>query len=129
MELMMTFQKSVNVAKFKVFIEELRSRNPFDDIIVVMDNLSVHRSPHIKERLDELGIDYCYTPAYSPQFNGIEEVWAMGKRTVKQERLSAIQNNRDFDLTEIIHSAFKRIEIEKISNCINKALTNLRLSK
>lgn len=43
-ELMMTFRKSVNVPKFKIFLEELRNRNPLDNIILVMDNLAVHRS-------------------------------------------------------------------------------------
>jgi hypothetical protein len=43
-ELMMTFRKSVNVPKFKVFLEELRQKNPFDNMILVMDNLRVHRN-------------------------------------------------------------------------------------
>lgn len=36
-ELMMTFPKSINIPKFKVFLEELRRKNPFDDIIIQMD--------------------------------------------------------------------------------------------
>ena len=43
-EHMMTFQKSVNNTKFKTFLEELRNKNPFDDVILMMDNLSIHRS-------------------------------------------------------------------------------------
>ena len=38
-ELIMTFPKSVNCMKFKIFLEELRRVNPFDDIILMMDNL------------------------------------------------------------------------------------------
>jgi len=52
--------------KFKCFLDELRNRNPFDDILLVMDNLSFHKSRAMKERMDELGFMYTYTPTYSP---------------------------------------------------------------
>ena len=77
--MVMTFPRSVNVIKFKVFLEELRRLNPFDDIILVMDNLAVHRNRFTKERMIELGYRWTYTPRYSPAFNGIEEVWAQSK--------------------------------------------------
>lgn len=38
------FRNSVTKAKFKIFLEGLRSKHPFDDILLVMDNLSVHKS-------------------------------------------------------------------------------------
>ena len=34
-ELAMTFPKSVNVSKYKIFLENLRIANPFDDILLV----------------------------------------------------------------------------------------------
>ena len=43
-ELVMNFPRSVNISKFKVFIEELRRINPFDSMMLIMDNLSVHRN-------------------------------------------------------------------------------------
>ena len=83
-ELIMTWPKSVNVMKFKVFLDELRRLNPFDNIILMMDNLAVHRSNHTKERMEELGYRYTWTPRYSPQYNGIEEVWNMSKQYIKK---------------------------------------------
>ena len=41
---MMSFSKSVNREKFKVYLDELRARHFFDDICIVMDNLAVHHS-------------------------------------------------------------------------------------
>ena len=79
LELVMTFPKSVNVKKFKVFLEELRRRNPFDNMIIVMDNLAVHRNRLTIERLNDLHFRWAWTPRYSPMYNGIEEVWAMSK--------------------------------------------------
>ena len=40
----MNFKSSVNIAKFKTFLDELRARYPFDNILIVMDNLAVHKS-------------------------------------------------------------------------------------
>ena len=62
----MTFKKSVNIPKYKIFLENLRSAYPFDDILLVQDNLSAHRSIEAQERMDELGFRYAYTPRYSP---------------------------------------------------------------
>ena len=65
-DLVMIFKKSVNIKKFKTFLDELRSKFWTDDILLVMDNLSVHISKETKQRMDELGFQYSYTPPYSP---------------------------------------------------------------
>ena len=81
----MLWKKSVNKTKFCFFIEELRAKYPFDDIMLMMDNLSVHRCKATTERMDELGFGYVFVPPYSPTINGgVEETWAMGKRLIKQ---------------------------------------------
>ena len=70
------YRHSITKVKFKLFLEGLRRKFPFDDIILVMDNLSLHKSGDVKDLMDELGFMYTYTPAYSPAFNGIEECFA-----------------------------------------------------
>ena len=55
-----------------------------------MDNLGVHKSRETKERMDELGFRYTFTPTYSPKYNGIEEVIGIGKSLVKKKRLEMI---------------------------------------
>ena len=89
-ELAMCFPSAVNVSRFKIFLENLRSARPFDNMILCMDNLAVHRNREVKERMDELVFRYCCTPRYSPQYNGIEEVWSQSKAYIKKERLNAI---------------------------------------
>ena len=66
LEVLMTFPKSINKARFFVFLQELRDRSPFDDILLMMDNLGFHKSMDTRERMDDLGFRYCYTPRYSP---------------------------------------------------------------
>ena len=78
--------------------------------------------------MDELGFRWAWTPRYSPQYNGIEEVWAMSKRFIKEERLNLIQNGYDFDLNELIKESFDRMSILSISKCINRSLNLLNLN-
>ena len=94
-ELVDIHKKSINKNKFKIFLDRLRQLNFFDDIMLMMDNLSFHKSGDIKERMDELGFHYTYTPIYSPKYNGIEEVIGIGKREVKKRRLEKILTNSD----------------------------------
>ncbi len=86
----MTFENSVTIPKFKIYLEELRRRYFFDDLCIYLDNLSVHRSRDVRERMDELSIGYAYSPPYSPDFNGIESVFSIFKNKLKRERLKAI---------------------------------------
>ena len=89
-EKVLAFKRSVNVMKFKIFLEELRAATSFDNMLLCLDNLAVHRNEEVKERMEELSFRWTYTPRYSPAFNGIEEVWACSKIYIKKERLNAI---------------------------------------
>ena len=110
-ELVDVYEESINKLKFKLFLQNLRQRNPFNDVMLVMDNLSVHKSGEVKERMEELGFLYTFTPAYSPQYNGIEQVINIGKKVVKQERLELVQRDEPANLRQIIADAFYGINI------------------
>ena len=91
-------KKSINKKKFLMFLQDLRDKYPFDDIILHMDNISFHKSTDVKERMDELGFHYTYSPAYSPKYNGVEEVINIGKQKVKKARLDTIANGHEIPL-------------------------------
>jgi transposase len=124
-ESVMCFEKSVNKEKFKVFLEELRARNFLDDICLVMDNLRVHHSNDVIDRIDELGFEYVFTPAYSPDFNPIESVFSIFKNKMKRMRIKAIQEEQPIDYEREIQRIFGEIEREKIINCVEHALNLL----
>ena len=92
------YRHSITKIKFKLFLEGLRRKYPFDDILLIMDNLNLHKSNEVKDRMDELGFLYTYTPAYSPAFNGIEEVFSQAKLIIKKKRLHCLLNNVREDL-------------------------------
>ena len=71
---------SVNKAKFKIFIEALRSKYFYDDITIVMDNHVIHKNKEMLERMNELGFIYSWVPPGEPKYNGIEEVFSIAKR-------------------------------------------------
>ena len=52
------------------------------------------------------------------QFNGIEEVFSIAKRIIKGRRLSAIFDNENIDLKQVIEEAFDSIDRLKIAHCI-----------
>ena len=79
--------------------------------------------------MDELDYIYLYTPAYSPAYNGIEEVIGMGKAIVKKKRLDKILNNEEESLREIIYSSFRSIDTQSIAKCINRSLEVLHIMK
>ena len=91
LDIIMQFKDSVNVRKFLVFLHELRSKYFFCDLCIYFDNLAVHRSHIVKDRLDELGIAWIYGPAYSPDLNGVEFVFSQAKHLVKKWRHRALQ--------------------------------------
>ena len=127
-ELVDIYEKSINRMKFKLFLERLRQLNLFSDIMLVMDNLSVHKSLEIKERMTELGFSYTYTPAYSPQYNGIEEVIGIGKGRVKKMRLQKIMSGQHVDLREMITEAFTTIDTQQVAKCIARSMHLLNLN-
>ena len=118
LDLVMTFKKSVNAKKFLVFLDELRRKFWTDDILLMMDNLSVHKTPAVKERMDELGLMYSYIPPYSPEYNGIEEVWAASKHYIKKMRFLKLMKNEEIDMRELIMESLANINVTTISKCV-----------
>ncbi len=52
--------------------------------IVVMDNLGAHRPRRIRELIEKRGCELLYLPAYSPDYNPIEEAFAKIKNLVRK---------------------------------------------
>ena len=79
-DLVMLFDFSVDKMKFKVFLDELRARYFLDDICIYFDNLSVHKSLEVRQRINELSIANIFSPIYSPDYNPIEYVFSIAKK-------------------------------------------------
>jgi transposase len=63
----------------KVLVPSLRAGQ-----IVVMDNLGAHRPRRIRELIEQRGCELLYLPAYSPDYNPIEEAFAKIKNLLRK---------------------------------------------
>jgi transposase len=52
--------------------------------IVVMDNLGAHRPKRVRELIEEAGCELLYLPAYSPDYNPIEEAFSKVKNLLRK---------------------------------------------
>ena len=91
---------------------------PFDDICLYMDNLAVHKSQEIRERMDELGFEYVYGLAYSPEFNPVDTIFSLTKAYVKKKRLAAVINEYKVDLWKLIQESFDVIDVLKVVSAV-----------
>lgn len=51
--------------------------------VVVMDNLSSHKVPGVKEKIEAAGAKLLYLPPYSPDLNPIEKAWSKLKQILR----------------------------------------------
>ncbi len=57
---------------------------------MVMDNLSAHKPARVRELIESRACELIYLPAYSPDFNPIEEAFAKIKDMLRQAGAPAL---------------------------------------
>jgi transposase len=71
---------------FEAYVEQILLPTIQAGDIVVLDNLSAHKSQRARELIESAGAELWYLPAYSPDLNPIEKMWSKVKsilRTLK----------------------------------------------
>lgn len=70
-----------NGVRFQQFLEHLVRRWPKDQVVLVMDNVSYHKTAAVRSWLADHAnrITVCWLPTYSPHLNRIERVWRFVK--------------------------------------------------
>jgi len=63
--------------------------------VIVLDNASFHRSPGTRTLVEAAGCSLLFLPAYSPDLNPIEHVWATLKKLL-QKKLHTIKRKDSF---------------------------------
>jgi transposase len=58
--------------------------------VVVMDNLSAHKHPAVRQLIEQAGAELLYLPPYSPDFNPIEPCWAKIKECLRAAKTWAV---------------------------------------
>jgi transposase len=71
-------------AVFEAYVERVLAPGLKPGQLVVMDNLSSHKSSRIKELIEGRGCELLYLPPYSPDLNPIEEAFSKLKALLRK---------------------------------------------
>lgn len=70
------FDGAINADLFLCYIEQVLVPTLRAGDTVVMDNLSSHKKPAVRQAIEATGATLLFLPAYSPDLNPIEQVFA-----------------------------------------------------
>lgn len=68
---------------FAAYIEQVLAKETRPGDLVILDNLSSHKTAQVQGAFRRCGIAYEYLPPYSPDFNPIENAFSKLKRLVR----------------------------------------------
>ena len=88
-----TFEGHCNRDVVEVYFREMLLPSIPAGSVIVLDNASFHRSPSLQVLVESAGCSLMFLPAYSPDLNPIEHVWASLKKSL-QGRLQKAKNKR-----------------------------------
>ena len=61
---------------FRAYVQQVLAPQLRPGDIVILDNLSPHKAPGVREVVEAAGARLLYLPPYSPDFNPIENLWS-----------------------------------------------------
>ena len=95
---------AADTAAFVTYIDQVLCPTLKQGDLVVMDNLSVHKSPEVLKLVESVGAEVRFLPAYSPDLNPIEKMWSKIKALLRSAEARTPQ-----ELDEAISQAFSKI--------------------
>lgn len=96
---------------FEAFIVSRLAPLLWEGAHVVLDNSTIHKGKEIEKVLEEVGAKLVFLPAYSPDFNPIENCWSKIKSAL---RFLKPRNYRE--LQEAMEKAFELVSPSDIQN-------------
>lgn len=103
----MSIEGSSDTVSFGLYMRNILAPCLKAGQIVIMDNLSVHRSGWVRELIEEQGCELWLLPSYSPDFNPIEEAFSKVKGLLRKAKARTLKS-----LFEATHHALLAITHE-----------------
>jgi len=100
----MRFDGPITIDSFRLYVRHCLVPILKPDTVVVADNLRAHLHPTIREAIEACGARFLPLPAYSPDFNPIEEAFSKVKQSLRRAR-----PRTDDDLRTATWAAFNSI--------------------
>lgn len=103
--------KRLSADDFIAFIDDIKSCYRGYKVVLCLDNFPTHKAKKVKEHIRKNSdwLELMYLPAYSPQFNPIEQLWKYGKYIVT-------------------HNTFY-VRIEELENSLREFFAEIKLKK
>ena len=79
----MVLEGAMDRLSFEAYVTQCLAPELPPDAIVIMDNLSAHKSTVIARLIENAGATLWYLPPYSPDYNPIEQMWSKVKAILK----------------------------------------------
>lgn len=80
----MAVEGSTKAFVFEAYVEHFLVPTLKEGQIVVMDNLGAHKTERVRELIEGRGCELWFLPAYSPDFNPIEEAFSKVKAHLRK---------------------------------------------
>jgi transposase len=80
---------------FRTYVREVLAPQLRVGDVVVMDNLSPHKAPGVREAIESAGATLRYLPPYSPDYNPIENMWSKVKGALRSIGARSIDSLHD----------------------------------
>ena len=77
------FDGAINGERFRAYVEQMLAPTLRPDDIVLLDNLSSHKTAGVAEAITAQGAQLVYLPPYSPDLNPIEQAFAKFKAALR----------------------------------------------
>jgi len=87
----MSIEGSADGEAFLLYIERLLCPTLERGQIVVMDNLQVHKMKRVRELIEGCGCQLVFLPAYSPDFNPIEQAFSKVKTLLRKAKARSFE--------------------------------------
>ena len=81
---LMTINAGTSTDVFLAFVEQVLAPSLRRGDVVVMDNLSAHKTAVVRQALHAVGAEALFLPPYSPEFNPIERAWGKLKDILRR---------------------------------------------
>ena len=102
---LMVIEGATDAAIFRAYVKHVLVPTLRPGEIVVMDNLSSHKSPEIRQMIEAAGAELWYLPPYSPDLNPIEKMWSKIKALLRAHKARGTE-----ELYQAIRQALQKIK-------------------
>jgi transposase len=110
------FDGATNGERFRAYVTDILVPVLRRGDTVVLDNLNVHKVAGVREAIEAVGAHLLYLPAYSPDFNPIEQAFVKLKAFLRTAAARTVP-----DLCQAIGNAFAAFSPNECRNYITAA--------